>query len=63
MADVTPETTGINSISNHSLAPLGESGNGETITVTISYDEEAKRADGDFTVAFGDITLTYGAVD
>ena len=63
LTDVTPTTTGINSISSHSLAPLGESGNGEQITVTITYAANAERADGDFTVDFGDITLTYGAVD
>lgn len=54
---------GIDSISGHSLAPLGQTGNGETVTVVITYAANAARADGDFTVAFGDITMTYGAVD
>ena len=63
LTDVTPETSGISSISSHSLAPLGEANNSEIITVTITYEANAKRADGDFTVNFGDITLRYDAVD
>ena len=35
----------------------------EEVVVTIEYANGAKRADGDFEVAFGDITLTYESVD
>ena len=35
----------------------------EEVVVTIKYADGATRADGDFSVAFGDITLTYGSVD
>ncbi len=52
-------TSGIASISNHSLAK----GASELITVTLKYAEDATRADGDFTVAFGDVTLNYSSVD
>lgn len=37
--------------------------NYEEVVVTIEYAAGATRADGDFTVAFGDISLTYGSVD
>lgn len=53
-------TTGsVASIAGHSLAV----GAGEEIVVTISYASDGDRADGDFTVAFGDITLKYDSVD
>lgn len=48
-----------NSISSHSLAI----GSAEAVEVTISYASNAALADGDFTVAFGDIVLTYGSAD
>ena len=35
----------------------------EEVVVTIEYANGAKRADGDFEVAFGDIRLTYDSVD
>ncbi len=35
----------------------------EEVVVTIEYASDAKRADGDFEVSFGDITLTYNSVD
>ena len=35
----------------------------EEVVVTIEYTSTASRADGDFEVAFGDITLTYDSVD
>ena len=35
----------------------------EEVVVTIEYASGATRADGDFEVAFGDITLTYDSVD
>ncbi len=59
----TTDSPDLTDINGHSLAPLGSAGNGETITVTITYAEDAKRADGDFEVNFGDITLTYGVID
>lgn len=46
-------------ISGHSLAVDGT----HTVVVTLEYAEGAGRADGDFNVAFGDITLTYESVD
>ena len=49
-----------NNITNHSLA--AKTGN-ETVTVTITYESGGDRADGDFTVAFGDIKLTYNSTD
>ena len=48
-----------NSIANHTLAI----GAAEVVEVTISYASNAALADGDFTVAFGDIVLTYGSAD
>lgn len=47
------------SIADHLLAIDGY----EEVVVTIEYASDATRADGDFTVDFGDITLTYGSVD
>lgn len=35
----------------------------EEVVVTIEYASDGTRADGDFSVAFGDITLTYKSVD
>ena len=63
LSNLDDSSSGLGDISSHSLAPLGETGNGETVTVVITYAANAARADGDFTVAFGDITMTYGAVD
>lgn len=51
--------TGKASITGHTLAI----DNGELVTVTLEYEAGADRADGDFTVAFGDITLNYSSVD
>ncbi|MBD9099168.1 hypothetical protein EGP98_06225 [bacterium] len=47
------------SISNHALTK----GQAEPVIVTLEYAQDADRADGDFTVAFGDITLNYSSVD
>ena len=47
------------SITGHTLAKAS----GELVTVTLEYEAGADRADGDFTVAFGDITLNYSSVD
>lgn len=50
-------TTGI---TNHSLtAKTGK----ETVVVTITYDAGGSKADGDFSVAFGDIKLAYSSTD
>ena len=46
-------------ISSHSLA----TGTAEQVEVTIAYAAGSAVADGDFTVAFGDTTLTYGSAD
>ena len=35
----------------------------EEVTVTIEYAADGGRADGDFSVAFGDISLVYSSVD
>lgn len=52
--------TGSNSsIINHSLGLDAY----EEVVVTIEYNSSASRADGDFEVAFGNITLTYDSVD
>ena len=51
-------SSGIASINNHSLAK----GVSEEITVTLEYASDATRADGDFTVSFGDVTLNYSSV-
>ena len=51
-------SSGIASISNHSLAK----GVSEEITVTLEYASDATRADGDFTVSFCDVTLNYSSV-
>ena len=51
--------SGLGSISGHSLAKT----KAEAITVTLEYAAGAERADGDFTVSFGDVTLNYSSVD
>lgn len=48
------------SIANHTLA--AKTGT-EDVVITISYEEDSTRSDGDFTVAIGDITLDYGSAD
>lgn len=52
-------TGSVGSITNHSLAIDAN----DPIEVTIEYATNGHRADGDFTVAFGDIVLTYSSVD
>ena len=52
-------TGSMDSITNHSLGLDGY----EEVVVTIEYASDASRADGDFEVAFGNITLTYDSVD
>lgn len=51
--------SGIANISNHSLVKNAS----EQVTVTLEYAAGSDRADGDFTVSFGDITLNYSSVD
>ena len=55
-AAVTATKSGI---TGHSLAI----DNNETVVVKIAYAAGGDRADGDFTVAFGDIALLYSTVD
>lgn len=52
-------TSSDGSITGHTLA-VGAS---ENVVVTIAYAANGDRADGDFTVSFGDISLLYGSVD
>lgn len=59
VGDEAVTTGSVASITNHSLAI----GANDPIVVTIEYAANGDRADGDFTVAFGDITLTYQSVD
>ena len=51
--------TGKASITGHTLAKS----TGELVTVTLEYGAGDNRADGDFTVSFGDITLNYSSAD
>lgn len=52
-------TGSVDTISKHSLAIDAY----EPIEVTVEYASSAARADGDFSVEFGDIVLTYASVD
>ena len=52
-------TSGLTSITNHQLLKSAS----EPVTVTIEYLENSARADGDFTVSFGNISLNYSSVD
>lgn len=52
-------SSGIASITNHALAK----GSSEKVIVTLEYEANADRADGDFNVSFGDITLNYSSAD
>lgn len=52
-------STGKASITGHFLAKE----NGEAVVVTLEYEAGANRADGNFNVAFGNITLNYSSVD
>lgn len=49
----------VNTITNHNLA----TGDYETIIITIDYADNNHRADGDFNVTFGDISLLYKSND
>lgn len=59
VGDGAAYTSSNGSIASHALA-VGDS---EDVVVTITYAEGGDRADGDFTVAFGDVSLLYGSVD
>lgn len=59
VGDEAVTTGSVASITNHSLAIDAY----DQIIVTISYGANGHRADGDFTVAFGDITLMYQSID
>ena len=59
VGDETVTTSSVASITNHSLAINAY----DPIIVTITYAAGGNVADGDFTVAFGDITLTYSSAD
>ena len=50
---------GNTSISKHVI----KKGAVEPIIITISYDSNASRADGEFDIAFGDLALEYSTVD
>lgn len=52
-------TTTTSGISNHKLTQ----GNGEAITITLSYEAGSAIADGDFTVNIGEIKLNYESID
>lgn len=58
-AGTTTATGSEASISSHNLVK----GANEEITVTITYANNNHRADGDFNVAFGDVSLVYGSAD
>ena len=54
------ETSGSKTgISNHTLLK----GKSELVTVTLEYASDATRADGDFNVKFGDISLDYSSAN
>ena len=59
VGDELETATGKASITGHSLAKK----TGEMITVTLEYAAGAERTDGDFSVAFGNITLNYSSAD
>lgn len=52
-------TATTNNITGHSLLQ----GSSEPVTVKIEYLSNGARADGDFSVSFGDISLNYSSVD
>ncbi|MBE6152338.1 MAG: hypothetical protein E7165_03390 [Firmicutes bacterium] len=53
----TNSVTKTESITNHTLA----AGSSEEVIVTLEYAKDGARADGAFTVSFGDISLTYSS--
>ena len=57
--NTTTYTSTNNAIGSHTLA----TGAAEPIEVSITYASDAAVADGDFTVSFGDVVLTYGSAD
>jgi len=59
VGDENETTSGTASITNHLLSKKTS----ELITISIEYLANSERADGDFTVSFGDISLNYSSVD
>ncbi len=59
--DLISTSSSMATISNHSLDKKVF----DKITLTIEYENNnsSQRADGDFSVSFGDVVLTYGSVD
>lgn len=55
----TEYSTSNTDISSHKLAM----GTGEEVLITLTYAEGSARADGDFDITIGDITLIYNSVD
>lgn len=55
----TNTTASTADITKHKLAKKAF----EPVTVTIEYASNGDRADGDFSVAFGDVSLVYSSVD
>lgn len=52
-------TGSVADITTHGLEKMTS----ELVTVTIEYAVDGERADGDFTVVFGDVTLKYSSAD
>lgn len=59
VGDEAETTSSMASITNHQLLKSAS----EPITVTIEYLAGSAAADGDFTVSFGDIALTYSSAE
>ncbi len=61
VGDTVADNESVSTVSSHPL----NMDKGEKVIVTITYNEREKqqRADGDFNVEFGGITLTYSSVD
>lgn len=57
VGDEVETSASVTGIANHKLPK----DNSELVTVTIEYAADGARADGDFSVDFGDITLSYGS--
>lgn len=55
----TETSTSIENITGHSLPKKSS----EMVTVIVSYENNNNKADGDFKVAFGDISLMYSSAE
>lgn len=58
-SDTINDATGLNPVDSNNAVV---SGGYEAVVVTITYASDAARADGDFTVTFGDVSLVYSSV-